>query len=147
MEKYDLVQEFSSNENKAEGIRKYGLKERDKDFYSKKFLFLMVFSICFLFVIMWLLFLLSEKNKKINELNINVIELETKTKCLENMAEMYEEKLQSMMENILKDNVYIKKELASLKDEINRKCNIPPPQIHIENKPPPEPSKPRCVIF
>ena len=144
MEQFNCSEHLTPYGNKNEGIRKYGAKEKENDFSSKKFLFLMIFSICFLFVIMWLLFLLSEKNKKINELNTNIIKLETKNECLENMAGLYEEKFQQMMENIVENNKSMKEELARLKDEISKKCNAP--QIIIENKPPEKP-KSRCVIF
>ena len=141
MEKFNLIEQLTPYGSKNNEIRKFGAKEKENDFSSKKFWFLMFFSICFLFVIMWLLFLLSEKNKKINELNINIIKLETKTECLENMAKLYEEKFQIMMENIVENNKSIKEELSRLKDEISRKCNTPSPIIRVD-----EPKR-SCIIF
>lgn len=60
MEKY-ICDPLNTTENKAEVVRKYGLKEKEKDYSAKKFLLLMFLSILFLFVIMWLLYLISEK--------------------------------------------------------------------------------------
>ena len=145
MENFNISEPLTPYGNKNDGIRKYGAKEKENDFSSKKFLFLMILSIGFLFVIMWLLFLLGEKNKKINELNINIIILETKNECLENMAGLYEEKFQQMLENIVENNKSMKEELARLKDEISKKCNAPP--IYIENKPPEIKQERKCVIF
>ena len=141
MEKFNLIEQLTPYGSKNNEIRKFGAKEKENDFSSKKFLFLMILSIGFLFVIMWLLFLLSEKNKKINDLNINIIKLETKTECLENMAKIYEEKFQIMMENIVENNKSIKEELSRLKDEISRKCNTPSPIIRVD-----EPKR-SCIIF
>ena len=129
MEKCILDDQFTLNDNKQEEIRKYGQKEKKKDFSFSKFIFLMILSLSFLFVVMWLLFLISKKNEQIENLKYDLAKLETKAECLENIAEMYEEKFNQIMQNVLENNKMLKEELTKLKEEINKKCNNNPPPI------------------
>lgn len=92
-----------------------------------------------------------KKNKHINELNTNIIKLESKTECLEKMAELYEEKFAELMGQIAEDNKVMKEELSKLRDVINQKCNTPPAIIIKKEPTPPviikEEPRRRCIIF
>ena len=147
MEKDILDEHFIIPDNKPEEIRKYGLKEKKNDFSFGKFIFIMILSLSVLFVIMWLLFLLNKKDEEINNLKYDLVKFKTKAECLENMTEMYEEKFNQIMKNVLENNKIMKEELLKLKDEIDKKCNTPPlPPTDNEEKEEHHHSI-RCVIF
>ena len=147
MEKDILDDHLIMPDNKPEEIRKYGLKDKKKDFSFGKYIFIMILSLSVLFVIMWFLFLLNKKDEEINNLKYDLVKFKTKAECLENMTEMYKEKFNQILQNVLENNKIMKEELLKLRDEIDKKCNTPsPPPTDNEVKEKPKHSR-KCVIF
>jgi len=140
MKKDELSESLSQDSNKIDGINKYGKKKKNKSSTCKGVLYyisIISFSFAFIFVVIWGYYLLSEKDKKIlnlekenSILEMTILNLKSKLRdqCLKNqklkddfesLSSDFEAKEQELKE-ILQKNLKIETE-KNLISSVNAK--------------------------
>ncbi len=137
MKKEELSESLSQDSNKVDGINKYGKKKKDKKSLCKSVLFyisIITFSFVFFFVVIWGYYLLSEKNKKIVDLEKENCILESKILYLRDKLKDQCLKNQELKEDLDSlTNDFAKKE-KELKETLDEKMQIETEKKFLNNQ-------------
>ena len=137
MKKEELSESLSQDSNKVDGINKYGKKKKDKKSLWKSVLFyisIITFSFVFFFVVIWGYYLLSEKNKKIVDLEKENCILESKILYLRDKLKDQCLKNQELKEDLDSlTNDFAKKE-KELKETLDEKMQIETEKKFLNNQ-------------